>query len=116
MKTKATRKQTITIALIFSTLALALPLEAGRGGQGGHNGDCPNGYEPGTRAMEDCVRPADSSGSRHGQAVEGRKQGAGNRLGDGKGQGNGPRRDGSGGRGAGDPESCPNYTGPDPQP
>lgn len=117
MKSNTKRKYTITCTVLLSSLALALPLEAGRGqGGGGNNGVCPNGYEPGTRAMENCVRPADGSGSRYGQAAEGRRQGTGKRLGDGSGQGNGPRRDGSGGQGTGDPDSCPNYTEPDPEP
>ena len=84
MKTRITR----IIVLIGTATLLAMPLQAGQGGGGGggNAGECPYGYEPGTRAQQDRVRPLDGTGQGRGKGQDGGGRGLGN----------------------GNPEDCPN--------
>ena len=111
MKTHIKAKSLQILIILGSALLFALPLQAGRGGNngnGGNGGVCPNGYEPGTRAMEDCTRAQDGTGSQY------RNKGgkAGQRSCDGTGQAQKKKGRGNGnGQGLGNPEDCPNYEG-----
>jgi len=96
MKTKITK----LIVLIGVATLLAAPLQAGKGGNAG---ECPQGYEPGTRAQQDRVRPLDGTGSQHGK--RGKKGPKADCDGTGRGQGQGG---GGRGLGNGNPEDCPN--------
>lgn len=102
MKTKITK----IIVLMGAATLLAMPLQAGKGG--GYAGECPNGFEPGTRAQQDRVRPLDGTGSQFGK--KGNKGPKENCDGTGQGQGQGKGKGQGGGRGAGNgnPEDCPN--------
>ena len=118
MKTKITRKLITMTCILAAATVFTLPLQAGRGnggngggGYGGNAGVCPNGYEPGTRAMENCPRPQDGSGSQYGKGNKGAKQGQCD--GQGQGQGNGQRR--GNGQGIGNPADCPNNPAYDPE-
>jgi hypothetical protein len=108
MKTQIKSKSLQTVIILGSALLFALPLQAGRGGNngggGGNGGVCPNGYEAGTRAMEDCTRAQDGTGSQ----LRNKGAKAGRQDCDGTGTGQGQQKKG---RGNGNPEDCPNNNG-----
>ena len=108
--------------LLGAATLFAFPLHAGRGtggsaggGGGGFGGQCPNGFEPGTR-IQDCTPAQDGSGSQY-RNKSGSKgannNGTGQRLRDGSGQatGQGKGQRNGGGQGTGNPADCPNYGG-----
>lgn len=118
MKTQIKTNSLKTLIILGSALLFALPLQAGRGGNnggnggGGNEGVCPNGFEPGTRAMENCTRDQDGTGSQYRR--KGGQSGKQNCDGTGQGQGRKGRGNGNGngqgqGQGLGNPEDCPNY-------
>lgn len=106
MKNKIARPLIRTCILLGVASLLALPLQAARGGNGGggNAGECPQGFEPGTRAQQERVRPQDGTGSQYrNKSGKGAKQEC-----DGTGQG---RKQGRGnGQGTGNPEDCPYNT------
>ncbi len=115
MKTQIKTKSIQTLIILGSAFLLALPVQAGRGGSGnaggggGYGGECPNGYEPGTRAMEDCTRAQDGTGSQYRN--KGGKSGQQSCDGSGQGQQQKKGRGNGNGQGLGNPEDCPNYDG-----
>ena len=105
----------IRIALAAGAVTLvAAPLQAGRGGNGA-GGDCPQGFEPGTRNTENCTGDRIGAASRKGngnQVERGQNRGQGTCDGTGQGQGGkgqGGGRGQGGGQGIGNPEDCPIY-------
>ena len=109
----------IALAAGAATL-LAAPLQAGRGGNGA-GGECPQGFEPGTRNVENCTGAGAGAAYRKGQG--GAKAGQGACDGTGQGQG-GKGQGGQGGKGQGggqglgigNPADCPVYNSRNPNP
>lgn len=97
---------------------LAVPLQAGRGGNGA-GGTCPQGFEPGTRNVENCTGDRAGAVANKGNAKGGQNKGQGACDGTGPqgggGQGQGGKGQG-GGQGTGNPEDCPVYNNRTPNP
>ena len=115
MKTHIAHKYVKTLMIIGAGVLFALPLHAGRGGNGsgGNAGVCPQGFTPGTRNTQSCTPSQDGSGSKYGYGkTEDRGSGSSQKsqagARDGSGQKSGNRNGGGNGQGTGDPANCPN--------
>ena len=109
MKTKNIHNLIKFIVVIGASSLFAVSLQAGRGsqgsGKGGNGGECPQGFEPGTRMQQECTNPEGGSGRQNKSSGKKGSKGQNGQRESGNGGGKGP------GNGTGNPENCPNFGG-----